>query len=87
MLNSVLTDSLTYAKLTSMTISEYLKENKIKGKDFADTLEISQAYLSQLCGGVRKPSKYLALIIEQKTRRAVKATELRPDIKKGVKVA
>lgn len=65
-----------------MRLNEYISSNNIKGKDFAETLEISQAYLSQLCSGARQPSKYLAMVIEAKTGGLVTAKSLRPDIKK-----
>jgi len=65
-----------------MELIEYLKTYQIKGKDFSKKLEISQAYLSQICSGVRQPSKYLAMVIESKTHGSVTAKSLRPDIKK-----
>lgn len=65
-----------------MEIREYMKHNKIKNQDFAKIIGISDAYLSQLCSGARKPSKYVALMIEAKTKGIIKANKLRPDIKK-----
>ena len=65
-----------------MKLTEYMKSKKLKGKDFSKELDISQAYLSQICSGARRPSKYVALVIESKTGGSVTAKSLRPDIKK-----
>ena len=64
-----------------MEIKEYMRRKKLRGSDFASELGISHAYLCQIVSGARTPSKYVALVIESKTKGAVKAKTLRPDIK------
>lgn len=77
-----LTMVLTFAKVQIMTIQRYMEMKNIPRKDMAKALNISQAYLSQICTGKRKASKYLALVIESRTSGAVTAKSLRPDIEK-----
>lgn len=63
-----------------MNINQYMKKYKMKNHDFAKFIGIAQGYLSQIRHGDRKPSRYLALIIESKTNGEIKAKDLRSDI-------
>ncbi len=64
----------------TMEIKKYLAAERIKVKDFARILGIKPVYLSQIICGYRPVSKYLALLIEEKTNGRVRAEVLRPDI-------
>lgn len=49
------------------SISGYLKHTKTTGKQLADSLRISEAYMSMLRSGQRRPSPELAQRIEAAT--------------------
>lgn len=59
-----------------MTLVEYLLQNKIKQKDFVQTIGISESYLSLILNGKRMPSVPVALQIEQAANGEVTAIEL-----------
>lgn len=52
-------------------LGEYLKDNKITQKAFADTLGIRQEYLSRIINGHDKPGAVLSRLIEHETDGAV----------------
>ena len=55
-------------------LKKYLKANRATQRDFASSLGISQAFLSQLLNGRRIPSLDLAVRIERLTDGAVPAS-------------
>ncbi len=59
-------------------ITKYLKANRLKQRDFAIMLKASDAMISRIINGQRKPSHTLALRIEKMT--GIPREKLRPDI-------
>ena len=49
------------------TVREYLKQNRVKGKDLAARLGISTSHMSMIKRGERRPSPELARKIEAAT--------------------
>ena len=58
-----------------MTLREYLKENRITVKEFAQKVDVSRSYLSRIVWGDIKPGKMLVKIIELETNGKVKAID------------
>lgn len=64
-----------------MTLIEYWKNLAPEAKKaFAEKLETSPAYLSQVANGHRNGSPAFAIAIERETGGAVTRAEIRPDI-------
>jgi transcriptional regulator with XRE-family HTH domain len=59
-----------------MDLREYLKLNKIKQKNFADDVGISEAYISLILSGRRMPSVPVALQIEKASKGKVRAIDI-----------
>lgn len=51
-----------------MKLKQYLKNNRVKQKDFAEALGISAPHLSQIANGVAVPSLKLSLLIKRQTK-------------------
>lgn len=64
-----------------MELNMWLAKKRIKKIAFAKTLGISRMYLSKICNRYR-PSKALAMKIEEVTEGEVSRYEIRPDMKK-----
>ncbi len=54
----------------------YLKKNRMTIKEFCDLIGYSRNMISGIANNTKKPSKRLALIIEEKTNCEVKAMSL-----------
>lgn len=59
-------------------LANYLKDKRIKQKDFAETIGVSEGYLSQMCKGTHSPSLSMAIRIEDATGGAVAVRDLLP---------
>jgi DNA-binding transcriptional regulator YdaS (Cro superfamily) len=59
-------------------LANYLKDNRIKQKDFAETIGVSEGYLSQICKGTHSPSLSVAVRVEDATSGAVTVRDLLP---------
>ena len=59
-----------------MTIIEYLKENALSQREFADMCGITQSTLSNYIHGKKIPRPKMARLIEEITKGMVKAKEL-----------
>jgi len=64
-------------KLT--VLKNYLKKRKTTSCALAKDLGIKPAYLSQIMGGHRRCSRYLALAITVYTKGEIQPLDLRPD--------
>ena len=62
-------------------IKQFCIEKNLSLKSFSDIIEISAPYLTQIIKGDRKPSFVLSILIEQKSGGAIKAVDLRPELK------
>jgi len=58
-----------------MKLKNFLKQNKIKQKDFAKTLHISEGHLSEITNERHFPSLRLALDIQRETGELVTAKD------------
>jgi len=63
-----------------MKLAEYLKQNDLTQKDFAEKIGVTQSAISQIIKGLSKPSAVTAWSIQEHTRGEVRARELRPDL-------
>ena len=63
-----------------MKLKDYLKQNKIKQKDFAVKLDIGEAHLSEITNDKTLPSLKLALLIEENTQGLVTPKDYSLDI-------
>ncbi len=63
------------------TLRVYLAEKEIRLKEFSQTLEIHQSYLSSIMSGRHKPSKRLARDITKATQGEVVFDTTRKDMK------
>lgn len=59
-----------------MRLKIYLKTNKITELKFANRVNVSQPFISQICNGNRRPSPELADLIEKATGGSVTFEEL-----------
>lgn len=51
-----------------MTLREYLDKHRIKQKDMAARLEVSEPFLTRLLAGTRKPSLQTLAAIDRETK-------------------
>ena len=59
-----------------MKLEEYLRKNKIRHRAFAKDVDISQAHVSLIIKGERRPSVEVAKRVEKTTNGDVSAAEL-----------
>lgn len=61
-------------------IRQYMERRRLTQQGFAALAEVSQSMVSQWMTGERQISAERAVVIERKTRGAIKREALRPDI-------
>lgn len=63
-----------------MIIDDYVKENGMKYKSFAELVGVSVNVVYLWRSGARHPSRFTCMHIERVTKGKVKAKDLRPDL-------
>lgn len=61
-------------------IRQYMEKHNLSQRSFAVLVDVTQSMVSQWMSGERPISAERAVIIEKKTRGAIKRHHLRPDI-------
>lgn len=59
-----------------MTLRQYLFETRVKQREFADRIGVSESLVSRLKSGSRKPTALVARLIEKHTQGKVRAAVL-----------
>ena len=63
----------------NMLLRKYLEKNQITIKEFAESLDITRAYLRRVACGLEKPGTTLTKLIELKTNGLVTAKDFEKD--------
>lgn len=66
------------------TLSDYLRENRIRQCDFAAELGVTQATVSRIVRRVKLPSLELAFAIQRATKGAVPVSSWDPEISEAL---
>lgn len=80
----LLTNGISFANLTWMTLAKYLEKHDITQKQFSDRLGCSQSLVSQWISGAVELTAAWAVRIERETGGEVKRQDLRPDLYRGM---